>query len=83
MKTDNGWKRIRGVRANASCKSHAALDAATELDTGDKTVLADWYKKLGNTLPNLKVFGGCCGTDETHMEAICEKLFVFAALSER
>ena len=33
---DGGWVgRIRGVRANASARSHAELDAATELDPGD------------------------------------------------
>ena len=28
-------RRIRGMRANASCRSHAELDEATELDAGD------------------------------------------------
>ena len=28
-------RRIGGLRANASCKSHAELDEATELDRGD------------------------------------------------
>ncbi len=33
---DAAWTaRIRGVRANASSKSHAELDDATELDSGD------------------------------------------------
>src|SRR3954471_24712654 len=32
----SGWLyRVRGVRANASTKSHAELDAASELDVGD------------------------------------------------
>ena len=33
-------KRIRGIRANASTKSHAELDEATELDSGDAKALA-------------------------------------------
>jgi S-methylmethionine-dependent homocysteine/selenocysteine methylase len=38
------WRdRIRGVRANASRKSHAELDAATELDIGDPAELGRQY----------------------------------------
>lgn len=66
--------RIEGIRANASCKSHAELDEATELDPGDKDELASWYQKLNQYLPNLKVYGGCCGTDISHIKIICEKM---------
>lgn len=66
--------RIEGIRANASCKSHAELDEATELDAGDKDELANWYQKLNQYLPNLKVYGGCCGTDISHIRSICEKM---------
>jgi S-methylmethionine-dependent homocysteine/selenocysteine methylase len=67
------WRnRIRGLRANASTKSHAELDEATELDTGDPADLADRYASLTAALPNLTVLGGCCGTDHRHVRAICE-----------
>jgi S-methylmethionine-dependent homocysteine/selenocysteine methylase len=37
---DGGWlDRIRGLRANASTKSHAELDEADELDAGDPVAL--------------------------------------------
>jgi len=62
--------RIRGVRANASTKSHAELDQATELDFGNPAELAQQYRELGARLPNLRVLGGCCGTDQRHLEAI-------------
>lgn len=69
------WKeRIMGIRANASCKSHAELDEAIELDPGNKNDLAEWYSTLKRQLPNLKVLGGCCGTDITHIEAICNRI---------
>jgi homocysteine S-methyltransferase len=64
--------RIRGVRANASTKSHAELDASDELDAGDAQDLGDRYRKLRARLPNLTVVGGCCGTDETHVREICD-----------
>lgn len=63
-------RRIRGLRANASTKSHAELDQATELDSGDPADLARRYRTLAARLPNLTVLGGCCGTDQRHVEAI-------------
>lgn len=67
--------RIRGIRANASTKSHAELDESTNLDPGDKHLLASTYQELKNRLPNLNVVGGCCGTDHTHLQVICQSLF--------
>jgi len=73
LKETSKWKeRIMGLRANASHKSHAELDEATSLDAGDVIDLAIWYKTLQLRLPNLRVYGGCCGTDESHIEAICK-----------
>lgn len=70
------WKdRIHGIRANASAKSHAELDAATELDPGDKQILSGGYHRLTSLLPGLQVIGGCCGTDHSHIENICARLF--------
>ncbi len=64
-------ERIRGLRANASTRSHAELDEATDLDDGDPVQLAREYRALGDRLPSLNVLGGCCGTDHRHIEAIC------------
>jgi homocysteine S-methyltransferase len=63
--------RIGGLRANASSRSHAELDAASELDIGDWRDLAQRYGRLMPLLPNLRVLGGCCGTDHRHIGAIC------------
>lgn len=64
-------ERIRGLRANASAKSHAELDASEELDEGDPLALADHYRDLASRMPGLTVLGGCCGTDHRHISAIC------------
>lgn len=66
-KNEKWVKRIKGIRANASCKSHAELDEATELDRGIPEELAKEYKGLKDFFPHLNVFGGCCGTDEEHI----------------
>ncbi len=62
--------RIGGIRANASAMSQAELDAATELDTGDPTKLAEQYRELRRQPPNLRVLGGCCGSNHHHIDAI-------------
>jgi len=73
---ESNWtKRIKGIRANASCKSHSELDESETLDVGDKQELARGYKHLKTLLPNLSIIGGCCGTDHTHMEEICDVWF--------
>jgi homocysteine S-methyltransferase len=63
-------ERIRGLRANASVRSHADLDEATELDEGDPVELARQYRALRDTMTRLNVLGGCCGTDHRHVDAI-------------
>ncbi|SHF74430.1 homocysteine S-methyltransferase family protein [Flavobacterium defluvii] len=71
---ENWVKRIRAIRANASCKSHAELDEATELDRGIPNELGKEYRDLKDSFPHLNVFGGCCGTDEEHVAAIADQL---------
>jgi len=68
---ENWVKRIRGIRANASTKSHAELDEAEELDDGNPSELGNQYQQLKSVLSNLNVYGGCCGTDHRHIEKIC------------
>lgn len=65
-------RRIRGLRANASTLSHAELDDAEELDSGDPDDLARRYVALRGALPELEILGGCCGTDIRHVTAICD-----------
>jgi len=73
LRADSPWvRRISGVRANASTKSHAELDDSTELDIGDPGDLARRYRRLRVDYPTMTVLGGCCGTDHRHLAAICE-----------
>jgi S-methylmethionine-dependent homocysteine/selenocysteine methylase len=62
-------ERIGGLRVNASRKSHAELDEATELDEGDPVALEGEHAELLAHLPNVTVIGGCCGTDARHVAA--------------
>lgn len=71
-------RRVRGLRANASRKSHAELNESPELDIGDPVELGAEHADLKKRLPDLNVMGGCCGTDHRHVEQIaaaCSPLF--------
>lgn len=71
LRNDSNWKkRIWGIRANASTKSHKELDESETIDTGDKCKLAEGYGEIFTLLPNLCIIGGCCGTNHTHLEEI-------------
>lgn len=75
LREGGAWReRIRGLRANASRRSHAELDESCDLDDGDPQELGSQYRALGAWLPRLTVVGGCCGTDHRHVEAICAAL---------
>ena len=63
-------RRLRGLRANASTKSHAELDESEELDDGNPQELGAQCRGLMSRLPHLVVLGGCCGTDQRHIAAI-------------
>jgi homocysteine S-methyltransferase len=74
LRADASWlARVRGVRANASRLSHAELDEATELDRGDIGELAALYAAMSCTL-DVRVAGGCCGTDHEHVTTIAEAI---------
>ena len=75
LKGQGAWRdRIRGLRANASKRSHAELDQCTDLDDGDPHELGEHYRQVREMLPRLSVVGGCCGTDHRHVEQICRAL---------
>jgi homocysteine S-methyltransferase len=68
-------KRIGGLRSNASVLSHAELDQSTELDSGDLSEFATLHQLLKKRLPELKVLGGCCGTDCSHIDGLARQCF--------
>lgn len=71
LKTGGDWiKRVRGIRANASKRSHAELNEAPDLDDGNPVELGSEYRDIRRRHPHINVLGGCCGTDHRHVEAI-------------
>jgi homocysteine S-methyltransferase len=71
LRKGEAWTaRLRGLRANASTRSHAELDAAPDLDIGDPADLGRRYGVLCRQFGHFTVLGGCCGTDHRHIEQI-------------
>lgn len=67
-------RRIRGLRCNASRRSHAELDESEVLDAGDPLELAGQYRTLLDRMPWVNVVGGCCGTDLRHVAEIARAI---------
>jgi S-methylmethionine-dependent homocysteine/selenocysteine methylase len=80
-------KRLRGIRANSSSKSHAELDNSPELDIGNPNELGAQYAELLRRFPHINVLGGCCGTDHRHIacigDACCAHRSALAAAFQR
>lgn len=66
-------KRLFGIQANASSKSPEELDELEELDADSP---ANWARRMVdlNTKYNLKILGGCCGTDARFISSVVELL---------
>jgi homocysteine S-methyltransferase len=80
LEASEAWvARIRGIRANASAKSHAELDESETLDMGDPGDLGRRYSVLRRRFTGMHILGGCCGTDHRHIAAICEACLPAAA----
>lgn len=65
--------RFKGIQANASELSPEELDGSDVLKTSDNISLANDMVSLYNEF-DLEIFGGCCGTDNTHIEEIAKRL---------
>lgn len=63
-------RRIGGLRANASKRSHQELNDSADLDAGSPVELGGEYRELVRRHPQINVLGGCCGTDHRHIECI-------------
>ncbi|MEA5085326.1 MAG: homocysteine S-methyltransferase family protein [Lachnospiraceae bacterium] len=63
--------RFCGIQANTSQLSPEELDCCDDLMCSDPKKLAEDIWELKKII-NLKIIGGCCGTDNSHMEEIAK-----------
>jgi S-methylmethionine-dependent homocysteine/selenocysteine methylase len=66
-------ERFHGIQANTSALSPEELNNSPELITSDGASLADEMMNLAKYV-HIKIFGGCCGTDASHMEEIAKRI---------
>lgn len=65
--------RLMGIQANTSERPPDELDGRATLDGADPGPFADLLTDL-NRRYGLKIIGGCCGTDERHIDAVARRL---------
>lgn len=65
--------RFAGIQANAAPMTYAELDASPVLHTSAPDELATEMLKLAD-LDQIRLWGGCCGTDDRHMACIAKAL---------
>lgn len=71
--TDLVRERFLGIQCNTSPLSPEELDGAKELHTSPPDQLADEVMRLYRDF-HLRLFGGCCGTNFSHLSAIANRL---------
>lgn len=65
--------RLKGIQANASPLTPEELDDCCEILSSEPTELAEEIMKL-HKHHGFQILGGCCGTDERHIEEIAKRI---------
>lgn len=71
--TDLVRERFKGIQANAAYLNPEELDKPSETISSGAKELADEITSLTAEFP-LKIYGGCCGTDGTHLGEFARRL---------
>jgi len=66
--------RVRGVRANASKMDKIALCQIGQLEDGDPIELGGLIGDLAKRYPHMDIWGGCCGTWNSHLDEIAKNI---------
>ena len=65
------FTRLLGYQANSSALSHSELDGSDQLRAEDVTEWAEEMLHLNRTY-DMKILGGCCGTEDAHLLRLVE-----------
>jgi methionine synthase I (cobalamin-dependent) len=60
-------EQVVGMLTEAGAVRAVGIDLAALMET----FLGRQYKRLTERLPDVKILGGCCGTDHRHIEESC------------
>jgi S-methylmethionine-dependent homocysteine/selenocysteine methylase len=68
------FRRVRSLRPNAAAMDKISLCKLGHLEDGDPAELGRQMGALAKRHPHLDVWGGCCGTWETHLDEIARNV---------
>ncbi len=70
-----GWfERVRSLRPNAAMMDKISLCTLGHLEIGDPAALGELMGGLARRFPHIDIWGGCCGTWETHLDEIARNV---------
>jgi homocysteine S-methyltransferase len=70
----NWFERVRCLRPNAAMMDKISLCTLGHLESGDPAQLGELMGGLARQYPHIDIWGGCCGTWETHLDEIARNV---------
>ena len=74
LEPGNWIKRVRNIRPNAAMMEKISLCKLGHLEDGDPIELGEQMGALAKRYPHIDMWGGCCGTWETHLKEIAKNV---------
>ena len=68
------FERVRVLRPNAALMDKISLCTLGHLESGDPAQLGELMGALARQYPHIDMWGGCCGTWETHLDEIARNV---------
>jgi S-methylmethionine-dependent homocysteine/selenocysteine methylase len=68
------FERVRCLRPNAAMMDKISLCTLGHLESGDPVQLGELMGGLAREYPHIDMWGGCCGTWETHLDEIARNV---------
>jgi homocysteine S-methyltransferase len=68
------FQRVRLLRPNAAMMDKISLCTLGHLESGDPAHLGELTGELAKQYPHIDIWGGCCGTWDTHLEEIARNV---------
>ena len=68
------FRRVRCIRPNAAMMDKIALCKLNHLEDGDPVELGRQLGALARKNPQIDMWGGCCGTWDTHLRELARNL---------
>ena len=74
LERGNWFERVRSLRPNAAMMDKISLCKLGHLEDGDPVELGEQMGDLARRFPHIDIWGGCCGTWESHLDEIARNV---------